>query len=46
MAMLEVMKTRLFGAVWDYYCLINNVPAGDEFIAEIQKYEEEELSMR
>jgi L-rhamnose isomerase len=46
MAMLEVMKTRLFGAVWDYYCLLNNVPVGDDFIVEIQKYEEEELLKR
>lgn len=46
MAMLEVLKTRLFGAVWDYYCLLNNVPAGDDFIAEIQRYEEEELLKR
>ncbi len=46
LAMLEVLKTRAFGAVWDYYCLKNNVPAGDEFISEIQKYEKEVLLKR
>jgi L-rhamnose isomerase len=46
LAMLELMKTRLFGAVYDYYCLINNVPVGIDFIEEIQKYENEELLKR
>lgn len=46
LAMLEVLKTRAFGAVWDYYCLNNNVPVGDEFINEIQKYEKEVLLKR
>ncbi len=46
MAMLEVMKTRSFGAVWDYYCLQNNVPAGADFISEIEKYEEDVLLKR
>ncbi len=46
LAMLEGLKTRAFGAVWDYYCLQNNVPSGTDFIAEIQKYEQEELLNR
>lgn len=46
LAMLEVLKTRAFGAVWDYYCFKNNVPVGDEFINEIQKYEKEVLLKR
>ncbi len=46
LALMELMKTRLFGAVWDYYCLVNNVPAGIDFIAEIQKYEAEVLAKR
>ena len=46
MAMLEVLKTRAFGAVYDYYCMVNGVPAGDEFIEEIQQYEQEELANR
>ncbi len=46
MAMLEVMKTRAFGAVWDYYCLQNNVPAGADFITEIEQYEKDVLLKR
>lgn len=46
LALLEVLKTRAFGPVWDYYCMINNVPAGDGFISEIQKYEKEVLLKR
>jgi L-rhamnose isomerase len=46
LAMLEVLKTRAFGAVWDYYCLKENVPAGNDFITEIQKYEKEVLLKR
>ena len=46
LAMLEELKTKPFGAVWDYYCLLNNVPVGEGYIAEIQKYEQEVLSKR
>jgi len=46
LALLEVLKTRAFGAVWDYYCLLNNVSAGSDFIEEIQKYEKQELLKR
>jgi L-rhamnose isomerase len=46
LAMLELMKTRPFGSVWDYYCMINDVPVGAEMIAEIQDYEGKVLSKR
>lgn len=46
LAMLEEMKTKPFGAVWDYYCLVNDVPAGEGYITEIQQYEKEVLSKR
>jgi L-rhamnose isomerase len=46
LAMLELMKTMPFGAVWNYYCMINNVAVGADYIAEIQKYESEVLSKR
>jgi L-rhamnose isomerase len=46
LAMLEIMKTMPFGAVWDYYCLINDVPIGTEYITEIQTYEKEVLNKR
>ena len=46
LALLELMKTRLFGAVWDYYCLLNNVPAGIDYVSEILAYEEKYLLQR
>jgi L-rhamnose isomerase len=46
LAMLEELKTKPFAAVWDYYCMLQNVPVGMEYIAEIQQYEKEFLSKR
>lgn len=46
LALLEIMKTMPFGAVWDYYCLKNEVPVGVDYISEIQKYEKETLEKR
>lgn len=46
LALLEELKTKPFGAVWDYYCLKEQVPVGEDFIAEIQQYEREVLSKR
>jgi L-rhamnose isomerase len=46
LALLELLKTKPFGAVWDYYCLKNNVPVGQDYIVEILNYEEEVLSKR
>jgi len=41
LALLEEAKSLPWNAVWDMFCLKNNVPVGEEFIAEIQKYEAE-----
>jgi L-rhamnose isomerase len=46
LAMMEELKTMPFSAVWDYYCLQEGVPAGLDYIAEIQKYETEVLNKR
>lgn len=46
LALLEVMKSKPFGAVYDYYCLMNNVLVGEDYIAEIEKYEAEVLIKR
>ncbi|MGD9931437.1 MAG: L-rhamnose isomerase [Mangrovibacterium sp.] len=46
LAMLEELKTMPFAAVWDYYCLQENVPVGMDYIAEIQQYENDVLSKR
>jgi L-rhamnose isomerase len=46
LAFLELLKTKPFGAVYDYYCMKNNVPAGQEYIEEIVKFEKEVLLKR
>ncbi len=46
LSLLELMKTKPFGAVWDYYCMMNNVPVGQDYIKEIIKYEQEVLLKR
>jgi len=46
LAMLELLKTKPYGAVWDFYCMKNNVPVGEDFITEIQQYEKEVLLKR
>ncbi len=46
LAFLELLKTKPFGAVWNYYCLTSGVAVDTEYIAEIQKYENEVLSFR
>ena len=46
LAMLEELKTMPLGAVWDYYCLQEGVPAGPDYIAEIQQYEKDVLNKR
>ena len=46
LALLEESKSKPFGAVWDYFCQTHNVPVGEAYITEIQKYEKEVLSKR
>jgi L-rhamnose isomerase len=46
LALLEELKRMPFGAVWDYFCLQQGVPAGIGFMDEIRVYEDEELSKR
>ena len=46
LAILELMKTKPFGAVYDYYCLNNNVLVGEDYVAEIEKYEKDVLIKR
>lgn len=46
LALLEEAKSLPWGAVWDYYCMKNNVPMGESYISEIQTYEKEVLSKR
>lgn len=46
LALLEEAKSLPWGAVWDEFCLRNNVPVGESYIAEIQKYEQDVTSKR
>lgn len=46
LSFLELMKTKPFGAVWDYYCMKENVPVGQDYIEEIVKYETGVLNKR
>jgi L-rhamnose isomerase len=46
LATLELLKTKPFGAVYDYYCLKSKVPVGQDYIEEIVKYEKEVLRKR
>ena len=46
LALLEEMKSFPWGEVWDEFCRRNNVPVGESYIADIQKYEDEVLSKR
>ena len=39
LAMLESLKTLPLGAVWDYHCLRQNVPLGNCWLDDVQKYE-------
>ena len=46
LALLEESKSLPWNAVWDMFCLKNNVPVGESFIAEVEKYEAEVTSKR
>ncbi len=46
LALLEEAKALPWNAVYDEFCLRNNVPVGPEFITEIEKYEQQVTSKR
>ena len=46
LALLEECKSLPWNAVWDMFCLKNNVPVGEAFIGEVEKYEAEVTSKR
>lgn len=41
MASMEELKTYPFGAVWDYYCQVQNVPQRKIWFKELQRYEKD-----
>ena len=46
LALLEELKGMPFGAVWDYYCLQQDVPVGISFMDDIKTYEAKVLAER
>ena len=46
LATLEEIKTLPFGAVWDYYCTKQDVPAESDWLKEVKKYEKDVLNKR
>ncbi len=46
LALLEESKGLPWNAVWDYFCLKNNIAVGEDYIADIQQYEKEVTSKR
>jgi len=46
LAMLEEIKTLPAGAVWDYYCLKQDVPVAAAWFDEVKDYEAKVTSKR
>jgi len=46
LALMEEAKTLPFAAVWDYHCLKQGAPVGEQWLAEVKKYERDVLSER
>ncbi len=46
LALLEEAKVLPWNAVYDMFCLKNNVPVGEDYIAAVQQYEKEVTSKR
>ncbi|MGN1365938.1 MAG: L-rhamnose isomerase, partial [Victivallis vadensis] len=42
----EEARSLPWGAVWEYFCLTNDVPAGLGFLDEIRIYEKQVLEVR
>lgn len=46
LALQEELKSMPWGAVWDMFCLRNDVPAGMDYIGDVLKYEADVTSLR
>jgi L-rhamnose isomerase len=46
LALMEEARTLPYGAVWDYYCVQQNAPVGDAWLAQVKTYERDVLSKR
>ncbi|NDV93980.1 L-rhamnose isomerase [Dysgonomonas sp. 521] len=46
LALLEEAKGLPWNAVWDYFCMKNNIAVAEDYIGEIQQYEKDVTSKR
>lgn len=46
LALQEEARSLPFGAVWDHYCEMNEVPVGEAWLTEVKRYEREVLLSR
>jgi L-rhamnose isomerase len=46
LALQEELKSMPWNAVWDMFCLKNDVPVGEDYIKDVQLYEKEVTSKR
>lgn len=46
LALIEEFKTYPFGAIWDYYCEVMDVPVKEQWLEDIADYEQTVLSSR
>ncbi|MCK5739529.1 L-rhamnose isomerase, partial [bacterium] len=46
LALMEDAKTLPFGAVYDYFCLKNDITPGNAFMNDIKQYESDVLALR
>jgi L-rhamnose isomerase len=46
LALMEEAKTMPLGAVWDYYCLTQNVPVASAWLDKVKAYESQVLTKR
>lgn len=46
LALSEELKTYPVGAIWDYYCLQNDMPTGTKWLDKVRRYEQQVLSER
>lgn len=46
LALLEEAKSLPWNAVWDYFCMKNDIAIGEDYITEVQQYEKDVTSKR
>ncbi len=46
LALMEVMKAKPFGAIWEYFCMEQGTPVGEDYISDILQYEKDVLLKR